>query len=224
MEQFWTTLWDHAEIVGERGAAFLVDGEKMPGARFFPGARLSFAENMLRERGEHDAIVFRGEDKAQMRMSWDELHAMVSQLQQGFAQAGIRAGDRIAAMAPNRPETIACMLATNSLGAVWSSCSPDFGEQGVMDRFGQIEPKLFIACDGYWYNGKEINVAEKVSAISAKLGATKTIVMDYLGRADETVSNCPNGVTLARFIEPHEARPVTFEKLSFDHPLYILFS
>ena len=127
-------------------------------------------------------------------------------------------------MAPNRPETIACMLAANSLGAVWSSCSPDFGEQGVMDRFGQIEPKLFIACDGYWYNGKEIDVAEKVSAISAKLGAAKTIVMDYLGRADETVSNCPNGVTLARFIEPHEAQPVTFEKLSFDHPLYILFS
>jgi acetoacetyl-CoA synthetase len=127
----------------------------MPGARFFPDAKLNFAENLLSRTGSETGhpVPRRGQDRAE-QMSWDELHALVSRLQQAFRAHGVGQGDRVAAMMPNMPETIACMLAAASIGAIWSSCSPDFGVRGVLDRFGQIEPKLFISCDGYWYNGK----------------------------------------------------------------------
>ncbi|TIP21186.1 MAG: acetoacetate--CoA ligase, partial [Mesorhizobium sp.] len=153
---FWDLVWDFCGLVGDKGERALVDGEKMPGAAFFPDAKLNFAENLLKKNGGSLAIVFRGEDKVERRLSWNELHALTSRLQQLFLSIGVREGDRIAAMMPNMPETVAAMLAAASIGAVWSSCSPDFGEQGVLDRFGQIEPVVFIAPDGYWYNGKAI--------------------------------------------------------------------
>ncbi|TIP99206.1 MAG: acetoacetate--CoA ligase, partial [Mesorhizobium sp.] len=170
-EAFWSLVWGFCGIVGDKGASggisggerVLVDGEKMPGAAFFPDAKLNFAENLLKKTGLGDAIVFRGEDKVERRLSWNELHALTSRLQQLFLSFGVKQGDRIAAMMPNMPETVAAMLATASIGAVWSSCSPDFGEQGVLDRFGQIEPVVFIAPDGYWYNGKAIEVADKIA-------------------------------------------------------------
>src|SRR5690606_15169744 len=143
--------------------------DKMPGASCFHDAGLNFAENLLKKSGPGDALVFRGEDKVERRLSWDELTALVSRLQQLFRAQGVKAGDRIAAMMPNMPETVAAMLAAASLGAIWSSCSPDFGEQGVLDRFGQIEPVLFIAPDGYWYAGKRVEVGDKVAAVLAKM-------------------------------------------------------
>ena len=152
--------------------------------RFFPDARLNFAENLLRQAGDGTAIVFRGEDKVERRLTWDELAALVSRLQQAMRAAGVGAGDRVAAMLPNMPEAVAVMLAAASLGAIFSSCSPDFGERGVLDRFGQIEPKLFFACDGYWYNGKAIDVAEKVAAIAAKLPSAG-------GRSSSPISAAP---------------------------------
>jgi acetoacetyl-CoA synthetase len=209
--EFWDLVWDFCGVIGQKGDRVLVDGDKMPGAAFFPDAKLNFAQNLLRGFGPGEAIVFRGEDKVERRLSWDELSALVSRLQQLFVSLGVKQGDRIAAMMPNMPETVAAMLATASIGAVWSSCSPDFGEQGVLDRFGQIEPKLFIVPDGYWYATKRIDVSEKVAAVAKRLpSAAKVLVVDYLGDARQVAS--------------FAAKPVTFEPLPFSHPLYILFS
>jgi len=224
-EAFWNLVWDFTGIVGEKGSRVLVDGDRMPGASFFPDAKLNFAENLLKMRGAGDAIVFKGEDKVSRRMSWDELRALVSRLQQAFAAAGVKAGDRVAAMMPNMPETVACMLATASLGAIWSSCSPDFGEQGVLDRFGQIEPVVFVAPDGYWYNGKQNNVVGKVKAVLQQLPTVRqAIIVDYLGTASQAVTDLPNAVTLEAAIEGFSAAEPTFVRLPFSHPLYILFS
>ena len=224
-EAFWGLVWEFCDILGDRGETVLADGDKMPGARFFPDARLNFAENLLKKTGSSNAIIFRGEDKVERRLSWDELHAKVSQLQQLFAKLGVKQGDRIAAMMPNMPETVAAMLAATSIGAVWSSCSPDFGEQGVLDRFGQIEPVVFIVPDGYWYAGKAIEVADKVAAVASKLKSLrKVLVVDYLGTAEDVAATIEGAEALETALQPFAAKAVTFERLPFTHPLYILFS
>ena len=220
---FWTMVWDECGAIGEKGAVALENGERMLEARFFPEGRLNFAENLLKKTGGEDAIVFRGEDKVSYRWSWDDLRDRVSKLQQAFAAMGIGEGDRVAAMMPNMPETIACMLAAASLGAIWSSCSPDFGEQGVLDRFGQIEPKLFITCDAYWYAGKLQDVSAKVKAVAGKLGAP-VVVVHYAGDAEALAAALPDGRTLDTLLAGHEARALAFAQLPFRHPLYILFS
>nr|WP_094578650.1 acetoacetate--CoA ligase [Brucella rhizosphaerae] len=222
---FWTLIWDFCEVVGERGDIALIDEGHMREARFFPQARLNFAENLLRKKGNSEAIVFRGENKVERRLTWDDLHALVSKLQQFMLAEGVRAGDRIAGMMPNMPEAVALMLAASSIGAVWSSCSPDFGAQGVLDRFGQIEPKLFFACDGYWYNGKRIEVADKIAEVTAKLsGLKRSVIVTYLGEAEAVASQAANGITLDAALAPFTAKAVEFTRLPFDHPLYILFS
>jgi len=225
---FWNLVWDFCDVIGNKGERLAADLDRMPGARFFPDARLNFAENLLRFGDDRPALVFRGEDKAQARLTYAELHALVSRLQQALAAAGIGPGDRVAAMMPNLPETIAFMLAATSLGAVWSSCSPDFGERGVLDRFGQIAPKVFVACDGYWYNGKAISIADKLRAIVPALPSAGTVVIvPYLAGpegAEAAARDLPGAVTLDAFIAPHAAKPVAFTRLPFDHPVYILFS
>ncbi|PBC19650.1 MULTISPECIES: acetoacetate--CoA ligase [unclassified Mesorhizobium] len=224
-ETFWSLVWDFSGIVGEKGERLLADGDKMPGASFFPDATLNFAENLLKKTGAGEAIVFRGEDKVERRLSWNQLHGLVSRLQQLFLSLKVKKGDRIAAMMPNMPETVAAMLAAASIGAVWSSCSPDFGEQGVLDRFGQIEPVIFIAPDGYWYNGKAIEVADKVAAVAAKLGSVrKVLLVDYLGTSADVAATIDKAVAMEEALSPYAARPVSFEPLPFSHPLYILFS
>ena len=223
-EHFWSAVWDFCDIRGHKGQAILENGDAMPGARFFPEARLNFAENLLAGRGDGDALVFRGEDKVQYRLSWDELRALVSRLQQAMRSLGVGSGDRVASMMPNLPETIAAMLAATSLGAIWSSCSPDFGDKGVLDRFGQIEPKLFIACDGYWYNGKKQDVSEKLKTVEAELKPLKTVIVPYAGDAKTLVASLENAATLESFIEPFNASDITFEQLPFEHPVYIMFS
>ncbi|HXU59034.1 MAG TPA: AMP-binding protein, partial [Verrucomicrobiae bacterium] len=157
-EAFWRAMWDFAGIVGEGpGRVGIENPGKMPGAHFFPEARLNYAENLLRRRDDADALVFWGEDKVKRRLSHRQLYDLVSRLAQAMKAAGVGPGDRVAGFVPNMPETIAAMLATASLGAIWSSCSPDFGVQGVLDRFGQIAPKLLITADGYWYGGKSFD-------------------------------------------------------------------
>ncbi|ACD71580.1 acetyl-coenzyme A synthetase [Brucella abortus S19] len=194
-------------------------------AKFFPEARLNFAENLLRHKGDGEAIVFRGENKVERRLTWNDLHALVSKLQQFMLSEGVQPGDRVAGMMPNMPEAVALMLAASSIGAVWSSCSPDFGVQGVLDRFGQIEPKLFFACDGYWYNGKRIAVADKVAEVTAKLpGLKRAVIVTYLGEAEAVADKAEKGIALYAALEPFKAKPVEFTQLPFDHPLYILFS
>ncbi|WP_112942736.1 acetoacetate--CoA ligase [Rhizobium sp.] len=221
--KFWTSVWEFCGVKGERGERVLVDDEIMLDARFFPDATLNFAENLLSGEGGGDAIIFRGEDKAEDRWSWDRLHEQVSKLQQAMRAEGIVSGDRVAAMMPNVPETVAFMLAAASIGAIWSSCSPDFGEQGVLDRFGQIEPKLFVTCDAYWYGGKLQPIKEKVAAVAARLGVP-TIVVHYAGDADDVARAVSGARTLETFIAAHPVRPVEFLRLPFSHPLYILFS
>ncbi|MBB3998100.1 acetoacetate--CoA ligase [Aureimonas pseudogalii] len=228
---FWDAIWDEFEVIGEKGDRLLVDGDRMPGARFFPDARLNFAENLLRPVegvvGTDDALVFRGEDQVERRWSWAELRAEVSRLQQAMRAAGIKTGDRVAGLLPNVPEAVAAMLAAVSLGAVWSSASPDFGVRGVLDRFGQIEPKLLVTVDGYWYAGKRIALGEKLAEIAAALpGVQRIVVADYLGEADAVAAGLPAGraVSYARFVADHAPAPLVFERMPFDHPLFVLFS
>jgi len=222
---FWDLVWDFCGVIGEKGERRLIDGERMPGARFFPDARLNFAENLLRGGGAADALIFRGETQRAYRLSWDELRALVSRLQQALREAGVGAGDRVAAMLPNLPETIAVMLAATSIGAIFSSCSPDFGERGVLDRFGQIAPKVFVAVDGYWYNGKPIAIADKLAAVARALASAQTVVLvPYLGEAEKVAAAVPRAQTLEAFLKPYAARPLVFERLPFDHPVYILYS
>lgn len=224
-EDFWRLIWDFCGVVGDPGERVLVDGDRMPGATFFPDARLNFAENLLRLSGEGEAIYFRGEDKVERRMSWDELRALVSRLQQLFADEGVKTGDRVVAMMPNMPETIAVMLAAASLGAIFSSCSPDFGEQGVLDRFGQIEPMIFVSTDAYWYNGKKNAAGDKVAAVAARLPTLRRVlIVDYLGEAEAVAEKIEKAKTLEAAIAPYSARALRFERLPFAHPLYILFS
>ena len=234
LAEFWSALWDFTGVLGDKGPApYLTDGDRMPGARFFPGARLNFAENLLRFRDrDGDALVFWGEDKVKRRMSWRQLGEAVARAAEALRQAGVGVGDRVGAILPNMPESIVSVLATASIGAVWSSCSPDFGAQGVLDRFGQIEPKVLIACDGYYYNGKPIDIADKLAAIAAKLTSLRAIVVvPYLGRDAEVVGALNAGTrqgaraqTWADAVYAREAQPFFFESLPFAHPLYVLFS
>jgi len=160
---FWRQVWEFGGVIGAQGERGLVDAERMPGAKWFPDARLNFAENLLRESSNPQALVFRGEDKLERRMTRVELRIEVARFAAALRALGVQPGDRVAAFMPNMPETLVAMLAASSIGAVFTSASPDFGVQGVLDRFGQTEPKLLIACDGYWYNGKAIDVRPKLA-------------------------------------------------------------
>ena len=223
---FWPALWDFCGVRGDKGSPpYIIDGDKIPGARFFPNARLNFAENMLARPNQGAAIVFWSEDKVKRRMDWEELNALVSRLQQFFAAHGVSVGDRVAAMLPNMPEALAAMLAVTSLGAIWSSCSPDFGVQGALDRFGQIAPKLFLSCDGYYYSGKAIRIGEKVRDIAAGLpDKPLTVIVPLLGEAEAAAAAVGNAVTLDAALAPYAPRDIHYERLPFSHPLYILFS
>ena len=222
---FWDLVWDFCGVIGDKGARRVDNPEAMPGAHFFPDARLNFAENLLRRADGGEALVFRGEDKASYRLTWAELSALVSRLQQALKAAGIGKGDRVAAMMPNLPESIALMLAVTSIGAIWSSCSPDFGERGVLDRFGQIEPKAFVAVDGYWYGGKKIELAERLAGIVKQLPTAQTVVIvPYLKEAERVAASVPRAVALETFLKPFTAKPLSFERLPFNHPVYILYS
>ena len=167
-ERFWQSVWSFCKVIGDRGSGpVLIDGGKMPGAQWFPQARLNFAENLLRRRDHATALVFWGENRVRSRVTYGELHAEVSRLAQALRSAGVGPGDRVAGYMPNVPGTVIAMLSAASIGATWSSCSPDFGVQGVLDRFGQIEPKVLFAADGYFYNEKTIDVLERLKEMPA---------------------------------------------------------
>ena len=226
-ETFWSALWDFCGVRGDKGQApYLVDGDKMPGARFFPGATLNFAENLLNfDGGDTPALIYLGEDRTRREMSWTELRASVSRAQQAFAHMGVGAGDRVAAMMPNVPETIIAFLAASSLGAVWSSCSPDFGVQGVIDRFGQIEPKLFIACEGYNFNGKPRPVSDRIEEVLGQLpGVEHAILVPGLDGTRGTAQRIGRAIEWDAALQAFEPGEVHFAQLPFSHPLYILFS
>jgi len=232
---FWTAVWDFCGVIAEdeRGPV-VVNEDKMPGAAFFPEARLNFAENLLRRaldnpEDDSDAIVFWGEDKVKRRLSHRELLAQVSRTAQALAAEGVGPGDRVAGFMPNMPETVIAMLATTSLGAVWSSCSPDFGVQGVLDRFGQIEPKVLFCPDGYYYNGKIIDSRPRIAEFTAELPSlTKIVVVPYIEATPDVSAIAPDGegraVRLEDFLAPHAAGQIAFTRMPFNAPLYIMFS
>jgi acetoacetyl-CoA synthetase len=224
-EQFWQSVWEFCGVVAQtRGDTVLENPHRMPGARFFPDARLNFAENLLRRHDTTPAIVFWGEDRVSSTLTWAELHHEVSRLQQALAALGVGPGDRVAAYMPNLPGTVIAMLATASLGAVWSSCSPDFGVRGVLDRFGQITPKVLIAADGYFYNGRPVGVLDRVAEIAGALpGLLRTVVVPYT-TASPDLRSVPHAVSVHEFMAPFAPRAVTYASLPFNHPLYILYS
>ena len=225
---FWSSIWDFFGVIGDKGPGPWIAGEGLLGERFFPGARLNFAENLLDLAMIDDdapALVFRGEDKVATRWTWGELRASVSTLQQALAAAGVGPGDRVAGLLPNRPESVAAMLAAVSLGATWSSASPDFGARAVLDRFAQIAPKVLFTTDGYWYNGKRIAIADKLAEVLPGLPTlARTVVVDDLGDAGAVAAGLPGATTLAAFAAPFAPREIAYARLPFDHPLYILFS
>jgi acetoacetyl-CoA synthetase len=219
---FWQAVWDYAGVIASRPADAPLGREAMPGTEWFPGAALNFAENLLRRSDEAPAIVATGEGRATETISWADLNMRVAGAQRGLRQLGIEAGDRIAALIPNCPEAIIGMLAAASLGALWSSCSPDFGPMGVVDRFGQIEPKVLIVADGYTYNGKVFRLAETVRAVMERLpGVERLVVVDYAGVGLDA-GDAP-GMSWAD-LETESGETPEFAQLPFDHPLYIMYS
>jgi acetoacetyl-CoA synthetase len=216
---FWRAAWEACEVIGEPGwAPYLVD-DRMPGARFFPEARLNFAENLLRRDDGAPALIFASETGARRELSFGGLRAQVGAVSAWLRERGVTAGDRVAGIVPNCPEAIVAMLAATSLGAVWSSCSPDFGVRGVLDRFGQIEPKVLFAADGYWYGGKTHSLAERVAEIRAGLPSLRHVVaISFLGEGALAGAESFEAITAAG------GPPPRFERLPFAHPLFILFS
>ncbi len=224
-EKFWSFLRDFAGIIGEGwGERVLINGDKLPGAIWFPDAKLNFTENLLRQATPDPAIIFRAEEKVSKEVSYKELHDQISQLAAAMKGCGVRSGDVVAGCMPNMPESLIAMMAATSLGAIWSSCSPDFGVQGVIDRFGQIKPKILFAVDGYYYNGKEFNIIKKLEEITTALPTLKKVILTpFIGKI-VNLSKIPNAETIAEFTSGHPPGQLVFERFPFNHPLYILFS
>ena len=222
-EEFWLNVWDWTGVIGAGDTELVVvDRQQMPGARWFPNTRLNFAQNLLRRQDAALALIFQAEDKVTRSISFAELYAQVARLADGLKQAGVVPGDRVCGFMPNMPETVAAMLASASVGAVWSSCSPDFGVQGVLDRFGQISPKVLFSADGYWYNGKTHDSLEKLREITNGLPSLEqTVVVPLISDKPELSSN--PGARLITDFET-DATQIDFESLPFDHPLYIMYS
>ncbi len=224
-EQFWASVWRFCGVIGELDdTPVLADANKMPGARFFPQARVNYAENLLRRRGSGDALVFWGEDKVKRRVSHDELHDRVARLAAAMEALGVGPGDRVAGFMPNLPETIMATLAAAALGAIWSSCSPDFGVEGVLDRFGQIEPKVLFCPDGYFYNGKRHDSLARVAEFSARLPSLERIVVVPYTEAAPDLSGLDRAVLFDDFLAIGEGGGIAFRRMPFNAPLFIMYS
>ena len=220
---FWSAVFDFAGVIADRGPGpVLRDGDRMPGATWFEGTRLNFAENLLRGTGTGPAIVARDERGRRREMSWDQLRAEVARVADGLRAAGVVAGDRVAGFLPNLPETLVAMLATTSLGATWSSCSPDFGIRGVLDRFGQIAPKVLFTADGYCYGGKTLDSIGRIAGILESLPSVTCVVVVANVSPRPDLARLPAARRYEEFGQPDAA--LRFERLPFAHPLYILYS
>ncbi len=221
---FWEAVWSFGKPVISKDYQQVVDDDsKMPGAKWFSGARLNFAENLLRRRDNHTAILSRGEGKDDRKISYNELYSEVEKMAAALREAGVEQNDRVAGFLPNIPEAVVAMLGAASLGAVWSSSSPDFGIKGVLDRFRQIEPKVLFAADGYQYNGKRINSLDKLKDILTELPSVEKVVVIPFESENLDLSGINRGVLYGEFL-PAKAPSLEFAQLPFDHPLYIMYS
>jgi acetoacetyl-CoA synthetase len=224
-ELFWSSFWDYASIIAERNPTeVLKNGDDFLGSEWFPDARLNFAKNLLSERSDNPAIVFWAEDKQKSSLSHLELYRQVARLSFWLKQNGVKKGDRVAGFLPNMPETVISMLATASLGAVWTSCSPDFEVQGVLDRFGQVEPKVFICVDGYYYNGKEFDCLEKNKKIVSQLPSVEqNLVVRFVNDGFDFL-DFDQSFLFDEIVNGPTNPDLEFESVAFNDPLYILFS
>ncbi len=224
-DKFWPEVWSFAGVVAsDRGGAVVEGFDRMPGARWFPDARLNFAENLLRRRGADLAVVACGEDARMRSYTHDELTDEVSRLAQALRTMGVTVGDRVCAYVPNAPEALIGMLAATSIGAIWSSCSPDFGVQGVVDRFGQIEPKVLIAANSYLYGGKRHDCLANLRQIKAQLPSVQRVVVFPFASSQGTLGDIEDAVWWTDFTAGFAPGVIEFEQLPFDHPLYIMYS
>jgi acetoacetyl-CoA synthetase len=222
-ENFWSALWDFCEIRAQtRATQILEDGNRMPGARWFIDARFNYAENLLRRDGNTPAIIFRNERGERRELSWAQLRRETARIADGLRAAGVQPGDRVAGYLPNIPETVIAMLAATSLGAVWSSCSPDFGPSGVLDRFGQITPKVLFAADGYRYAGKTLDCMATVRAVKEKIASIERVVLVPYSNERPALDTIDDAVAFADF--GNADAQLSFEQLPFEHPAFILYS
>jgi acetoacetyl-CoA synthetase len=222
-EAFWTEIWQHCDVIHSTPYHSVLQHDTMPGAQWFNGARLNFAENLLRFRDERTALVSLLENGERRTLSYAELHQQVLQLAASMRDRGIESGDRVAGFLPNIAETVIAMLASASIGAIWSSCSPDFGINGVMDRFGQIEPRLLFSADGYYYNGKAVDSLQRAADIAGRIQSIESVIIIPLLNTAPDISAIDNAELYANFLKPH-ANSLPFAQLPFDHPLYVMYS
>lgn len=218
-EAFWSMLWDYCGVVGEKGERVLIDGENIEKAQWFPDAKLNFAENLLKRDDDSVAMYFRAEDQASYEMTWREMTHQVSVVATWLKNQGVEKGDRVAGYVANMPETVVAMLAATSLGAIWTSTSPDFGEDSVIERFGQTAPKVLFAVDGYFYNGKTLDIQDKVLAVQQAVPSIEKTIIIPLVKAKLRA-----GESWHHVLETTDAEPLSFVPCSFNDPLYILYS
>ena len=224
-EAFWRNTWNFCELIGDPGPRTVAWAADQKDVRFFPDARLNFAENLLCQTGPEPAVIFHGEDGSRREYSHDKLRSEVSRLQQALISDGVVAGDRVGAILPNSPDAVIAMLATASIGAVWSSCSPDFGVQGVVDRFGQIEPSILFCSDGYSYNGKWYDTLEDAKAIARRLpGLKRMVVCPYGGPRTQLDEEAGEVISARTYMAGHNESAPFFARLPFSAPLFIMFS
>ena len=222
---FWAAMWEFAGIIASTPYSKVVDDlNKMPGARWFIDARLNFAENLLRHRDDQIALTFKGEARDSVRMTYRQLYSEVARVAISLKEAGVLVGDRVVGFMPNMPQSIIAMLAAASIGATWSSCSPDFGIKGVLDRFGQIKPKILFTADGYFFKGKEIDSLERISKISKALPSIEKVIVVPYTQQNPDLRHIPDAIHYADFLTPEPDPEINFEQLPFDHPLYIMYS
>ena len=225
MPDFWAAFWEYADVIASKPYGQVIDdGAKMPGAKWFSGARLNFAENLLRFRDDRTALVFNGEGQNSLRFTYRQLYDEVARLAKSLKDLGIKPGDRVVGFMPNMPQTIMAMLAAVSLGATWSSCSPDFGIKGVLDRFGQIKPRVLFTANGYWFKGKPLDSLKRIGAILNDLPSIEKVVVVPYTEDNADISSVPNAVHYRDFISSESDLEIAFEQLPFDHPLYIMYS
>ncbi len=224
IHEFWASAWEFFDIIHSQPYTQVVDDvSKMPGAKWFTGARLNFAENLLRRRDDKTALIFKGESQPVRKLTYAELYSEVAKTAAALRTAGVDKGDRVAGFVPNMPESIIAMLATTSIGAIWSSSSPDFGIKGVLDRFSQIEPKVLFAANGYFYNGKSHDSLEKLKSILHELPSVEKVVVIPYSDENSDIRTISNSILFLDFID-NDDEEIEFEQLPFDHPLYIMYS
>uniref|UniRef100_UPI00214902C7 AMP-binding protein n=1 Tax=Endozoicomonas sp. SESOKO1 TaxID=2828742 RepID=UPI00214902C7 len=220
---FWQQLAEFYRVQFHSQPSAVVINDSMPDAQWFPDSTLNYAEHLLQRKDNKTALIFNGENGRRRTLSYRQLYQSVAAAQQGLIAAGIKKGDRIAAFMPNCPETIILMLAATALGAIWSSCSPDFGIQGVLDRFGQIGPRLLLTADGYFYGGKTIDCMEKTGQIQQKIPSLETIVVVPFVNPEPDIGPLKHAVLWPDFCQPSNPS-VSIVPVEFNHPLFIMYS